>query len=114
MECGRSPNRPFAMAPGPTFAVIPSALAPAQEGLAVAAHRMRPVRVAVRVAPRPVLAGHRQLLLDRRVVGPQVRIAQRPVGADAGLAERGEVAGVERKSTRLNSSHLGISYAVFC
>src|SRR5437899_9633521 len=24
------------------------------------------------------------------------------------------IAGVDRKSTRLNSSHLGISYAVFC
>src|SRR5205814_9912311 len=25
-----------------------------------------------------------------------------------------EIAGLDRKSTRLNSSHLGISYAVFC
>src|SRR5947199_8044727 len=28
--------------------------------------------------------------------------------------EGDEVAAVDRKSTRLNSSHLGISYAVFC
>src|ERR1035441_2276104 len=27
---------------------------------------------------------------------------------------QGEQIGVDRKSTRLNSSHLGISYAVFC
>src|SRR5947199_1607759 len=26
----------------------------------------------------------------------------------------GEVSAIDRKSTRLNSSHLGISYAVFC
>src|SRR5262245_63591982 len=28
--------------------------------------------------------------------------------------QRGRLAGGDRKSTRLNSSHLGISYAVFC
>src|SRR5262245_62589741 len=28
--------------------------------------------------------------------------------------ERGHRAAIDRKSTRLNSSHLGISYAVFC
>src|ERR1035438_7452023 len=35
------------------------------------------------------------------------------VGPRAPAAER-NVLGVDRKSTRLNSSHLGISYAVFC
>src|SRR3712207_7925333 len=35
-----------------------------------------------------------------------------PGGADAG--HRGSAAGVDRKSTRLNSSHANISYAVFC
>src|SRR5262245_63492137 len=39
-------------------------------------------------------------------------------GADADQAGsdrgRGRRDGVDRKSTRLNSSHLGISYAVFC
>src|SRR5438045_4913732 len=37
--------------------------------------------------------------------------------AELGGADRGEILGVreqDRKSTRLNSSHLGISYAVFC
>src|SRR5262245_64100594 len=29
-------------------------------------------------------------------------------------ADRDEIGGEDRKSTRLNSSHLGISYAVFC
>src|SRR3712207_8020293 len=36
------------------------------------------------------------------------------VVADAALAAGGEVVGVDRKSTRLNSSHANISYAVFC
>src|SRR5215212_10762231 len=31
-----------------------------------------------------------------------------------GLARRADELGPDRKSTRLNSSHLGISYAVFC
>src|SRR5258705_6088595 len=31
-----------------------------------------------------------------------------------GVRARGTRAGPDRKSTRLNSSHLGISYAVFC
>src|SRR5258705_10299060 len=32
----------------------------------------------------------------------------------AALAERQDAVRLDRKSTRLNSSHLGISYAVFC
>ena len=67
----------------------------AQEHLAVAAHRVRPVRVGVRVAPRPVLAGDRQLLLDLLVVGPQVGVADRPVRADPVVGPGGEVTGVE-------------------
>src|SRR5262245_64932056 len=37
-----------------------------------------------------------------------------PVGASAGPAGGRAVPRQDRKSTRLNSSHLGISYAVFC
>src|SRR3712207_8918841 len=37
----------------------------------------------------------------------QVRLLDRPAG-------RGPVAAADRKSTRLNSSHANISYAVFC
>ena len=95
MQCGRLPKRPLAMATGPTFAVMPQARGPAQEQLAVARDRVRPVRVAVRVAPGPALAGHRQLLLEVLVVGPQVGVVQRPVGADPVGAEGVEVAGVE-------------------
>src|SRR5256885_6036893 len=43
--------------------------------------------------------------------GAKVRVRLREVGAEAhGFREMGE----DRKSTRLNSSHLVISYAVFC
>src|SRR5262245_62436366 len=35
-------------------------------------------------------------------------------GAGGGGAGGGSAGGRDRKSTRLNSSHLGISYAVFC
>src|SRR5256885_12227714 len=59
-------------------------------------------------------------LVDRpaRAVGPQVPPGEpcalaaqrpRPIRCGASLRERGD-----RKSTRLNSSHLVISYAVFC
>src|SRR5256885_10424382 len=36
------------------------------------------------------------------------------VGVDERLEQRAEPLAVDRKSTRLNSSHLVISYAVFC
>src|SRR5256885_12503371 len=45
---------------------------------------------------------------DAAAVG-DVRARQRATGAGAG-----EGGAVDRKSTRLNSSHLVISYAVFC
>src|SRR5437899_10048510 len=41
------------------------------------------------------------------VAADDVRAVADAVGVSLGL-------GVDRKSTRLNSSHLGISYAVFC
>src|SRR5258705_8705526 len=42
------------------------------------------------------------------LIGPE------PFQAMQGSVERGTVLDRDRKSTRLNSSHLGISYAVFC
>src|SRR5262245_63314245 len=49
---------------------------------------------------------------DRRAEAHRrARIAHR--GSDARQTARSDDA-VDRKSTRLNSSHLGISYAVFC
>src|SRR5439155_243881 len=51
-------------------------------------------------------AGLLKLLVD-----PQT---ERIVGANIVGAEAGELIHVDRKSTRLNSSHVAISYAVFC
>src|SRR3712207_8693361 len=52
---------------------------------------------------------------DERAEGPDVeeRHDPRVVLADR-LVERARVAAQDRKSTRLNSSHANISYAVFC
>src|SRR5258705_5160163 len=51
--------------------------------------------------------------LDDVVVDHAQRAESHVVGI-AIVAERESVPAVDRKSTRLNSSHLGISYAVFC
>src|SRR3712207_8429554 len=49
-------------------------------------------------------------------IGPVRRVPDRPchVGSAEVLAWRRAAAPVDRKSTRLNSSHANISYAVFC
>src|SRR5262245_64399103 len=66
--------------------------------------------ISARVEPDlGVLEARRRRALDRV---RDVEAAQ-PAGAARRLAARTEAA-VDRKSTRLNSSHLGISYAVFC
>src|SRR5205814_3050225 len=64
------------------------------------------LRLAARQRGRRVL-GDDRLLGDRQ---PDLRGALRPDRA----AEADLPGGLDRKSTRLNSSHLGISYAVFC
>src|SRR5436309_9642904 len=48
---------------------------------------------------------------DRSAIGGVMGTAG---GAPAGAGRRATVAAVDRKSTRLNSSHVKISYAVFC
>src|SRR5205814_8292842 len=60
----------------------------------------------------PSGSGHGGVGLDLRQV---CRDRDRPAGRrdPAGVRRAGRPAG-DRKSTRLNSSHLGISYAVFC
>src|SRR5437899_3656927 len=54
-------------------------------------------------------AGTRQIIGQALIESVLLAVA----GGIAGLAVA-VVAGRDRKSTRLNSSHLGISYAVFC
>src|ERR1039458_8306047 len=52
---------------------------------------------------------------DAAVVGSQEEGAEIARGVhDERAAAKGGPADADRKSTRLNSSHLGISYAVFC
>src|SRR3712207_6894648 len=50
---------------------------------------------------------------DAHVRQPEAHAAQRLAQA-GGLPDRPGLLGVDRKSTRLNSSHANISYAVFC
>src|SRR5256885_4431631 len=69
-----------------------------------------------RVPPGSRRSGHRRA--DRRYrEEPQSRRSGRDVRVHAdvpGLRQAGARGGLDRKSTRLNSSHLVISYAVFC
>src|SRR3712207_7798899 len=58
--------------------------------------------------PRPASAAHRRD--DRQLhERARARLARRPR-----VAARGAAADRDRKSTRLNSSHANIPYAVFC
>src|SRR3712207_8319766 len=62
----------------------------------------------------PALLEPRRLGRDRRVLVAEVLLAERRQRAIGGeRPERGGAA-VDRKSTRLNSSHANISYAAFC
>src|ERR1035438_7082911 len=89
-----------------------------QKGMAPAADQRRQYRVALRRRDEPLLG--RALRQGRRGGGPvdqavrqyAQRFLQGPRHDGAGLA--GQTDDLDRKSTRLNSSHLGISYAVFC
>src|SRR5262245_64831270 len=45
---------------------------------------------------------------------PSIRASSAPITRAPALVSPGERSSRDRKSTRLNSSHLGISYAVFC
>src|SRR5689334_24192086 len=63
-------------------------------------------RVEPRGAPRRVLRGAR--------LGPALTARGAPGDAVADEHEPEARAGEDRKSTRLNSSHSSISYAVFC
>src|SRR5690606_41629198 len=56
-----------------------------------------------------LIAGEVENLLAKTVQAASLRV--RPVGAARAVSVVGEL---DRKSTRLNSSHVKISYAVFC
>src|SRR5256884_9799619 len=67
------------------------------------------IRLAIQKGARLVLASH----LGRPKGGPDLKYSMRPVAKK--LEELlGKPVALDRKSTRLNSSHGYISYAVFC
>src|SRR3989442_6257505 len=82
----------------------------------------------IRRPPRSTLFPYTTLFRSRRAgqgleLGDEVHLEPRPGLSLRDLDHRGEVAGggegqvgqdLDRKSTRLNSSHVRISYAVFC
>src|SRR5437773_6521306 len=70
----------------------------------------------IRPPPRSTLFPYTTLFRSRgRHFGrPPHRLDRRLRGGRADLLERGGIAVRDRKSTRLNSSHITISYAVFC
>src|SRR2546426_4917871 len=54
-----------------------------------------------------------ELALDQ-LLDAVLELARHPAPADDVVARPGDAQARDRKSTRLNSSHLVISYAVFC
>src|SRR3712207_7670222 len=66
-----------------------------------------------RLGPRPARAAAVAVLGADAGLGPAGELAARPRQRRARGA-RGDVPHPDRKSTRLNSSHANISYAVFC
>src|SRR5947199_7749646 len=68
----------------------------------------------IRRPPRSTLFPYTTLFRSSRAVASLVNVhLPRSTGIGATLTRFGELI-KDRKSTRLNSSHLGISYAVFC
>src|SRR5256885_6289118 len=66
----------------------------------------------IRRPPRSTLFPYTTLFRSGHLVAHALAIQQR--GDAQHLAHAGAAARADRKSTRLNSSHLVISYAVFC
>src|SRR5205814_6069398 len=89
---------------------------PATQISTLSLHDALPISV-----PRPRRTPGRpdRALLAAAVPGPERDVAWHAAGraqrrAASRRARPGPASPIDRKSTRLNSSHLGISYAVFC
>src|SRR5690242_20858094 len=67
---------------------------------------------------RSVVEGLLQRVTDlsicRQGGDPALKVVVREAGGELEVVRPLDVGGVDRKSTRLNSSHMSISYAVFC
>src|SRR5205814_8063732 len=72
-----------------------------------------PIRNRVRCDSYPEQAKYHNFSWGWRFLA-QVSLVRGPPARDAALSRRSRGRHGDRKSTRLNSSHLGISYAVFC
>src|SRR5215216_7308165 len=68
----------------------------------------------IRRPPRSTLFPYTTLFRSPSTPGPRRTTARRRAGARRNMLGPGAAAGEDRKSTRLNSSHQIISYAVFC
>src|SRR5438552_7211094 len=68
----------------------------------------------IRRPPRSTLFPYTTLFRSRQLVAPKFRLAASPLLACLQPVPSCKQANKDRKSTRLNSSHQIISYAVFC
>src|SRR3712207_7593830 len=71
-------------------------------------------RSVVRLEPEPRRLALDDRLRERLLHLPFADVDLEPPGLELGLLAEAEVGDEDRKSTRLNSSHANISYAVFC
>src|SRR5947209_17419089 len=68
----------------------------------------------IRRPPRSTLFPYTTLFRSQHAVHPQKLSFGRDEGHPNGGKAKSAFKGIDRKSTRLNSSHANISYAVFC
>src|SRR5437899_4844142 len=68
----------------------------------------------IRRPPRSTLFPYTTLFRSEDFWRPRTPHVRHRVTRPSGLFPSFQIVVVDRKSTRLNSSHLGISYAVFC
>src|SRR5258707_5864887 len=70
---------------------------------------------ATAVKMEPLLAGKWKVLKDAKLTqAAKVKEVQKALGIPDPADRRNQFDALDRKSTRLNSSHANISYAVFC
>src|SRR5947207_6492941 len=77
-------------------------------------HRGIAVDQRQRAVPGRLQHPHRVAVCEQRAADDRDVLGGERVAVGAGLLDRAQVDHEDRKSTRLNSSHTVISYAVFC
>src|SRR5258705_6185462 len=68
----------------------------------------------IRRPPRSTLFPYTTLFRSLFLLMEGAQVTSQTLGVRGPARNVGRAAEIDRKSTRLNSSHLGISYAVFC